>query len=288
MQDLVDSINELLTGPRLLAGLRAVLLLLGGALAARLVGRSIEHLIAKKASPQQAALARRLTAYLVFALGFVMALRQLGFELTALLGAAGIVTVAVGFAAQTSASNIISGLFLMGERSFGIGSVIRVGTTTGEVTSIDMLSVKLRTFDNLLVRLPNEMLVKSEITTLSHFPIRRVDVALGCAYEQDLEHMRDVLMRVAYDNPLCLEEPKPLFIVSGFGPDAITVQFSAWTTRESFLDMRTSLLSEIKRAFDAEAIEFPYPQRMLHHRGEVRAEDTKTPRHQDTKVLIPG
>lgn len=267
MQEVIDAINELLTGPRLLAGLRAVLLLMGSALAARLVGRSIEHVIAKRATPQQAALARRLTAYVIFALGVVMALRQLGFELTALLGAAGILTVAMGFAAQTSASNIISGLFLMGERSFGLGSVIRVGNTTGEVVSIDMLSVKLRTFDNLLVRLPNEMLVKSEITTLSHFPIRRVDVMLGCAYEQDLERMREVLMRVADKNPLALEEPKPLFIVTGFGDNAITIQFSAWTTRESFLDMRTSLYCDIKRAFDEEGLEFPYPQRTVHHKG---------------------
>ena len=277
MQDLVDSLNELMTGARLLAGLRAVLLLVGSALAARLLGRSIQHLIARHAGPQQAMLARRLTAYGVFALGIVMALRQLGFELTALLGAAGIFTVAVGFAAQTSASNVISGLFLMSERSFGVGDVIRVGTTTGEVISIDMLSVKLRTFDNLLVRLPNEMLVKSEITTLSHFPIRRVDVLLDCAYEQDLENMRAALMRVADRNPLCLEEPKPLFIVTGFGDNGVDVQFSAWAARENFLDMRTSLLCEIKRVFDEEGLEFPYPQRTLHHRGATGVPAPKEP-----------
>ena len=82
--------------------------------------------------------------------------------------AAGLLTVALGFAAQTSASNLISGLFLLGERPFVVGDVIRLASgITGEVVGIDLLSVKIRTFDNLLVRVPNETLLKSELTNLT-------------------------------------------------------------------------------------------------------------------------
>ena len=116
----------------------------------------------------------------------VSALRELGFKLSVLLGAAGVLTVAVGFASQTSASNIISGLFLLGERPFSVGDVIRVGSTTGEVLSIDLLSAKLRTFENLFVRIPNETLIKSEVTNLSRLPVRRLDLKIGIAYKEEV------------------------------------------------------------------------------------------------------
>ena len=140
------------------------------------------------------------------------AMRELGFSLAVIMGAAGVLTVALGFASQTTASNLISGLFLIGERSFEIGDLIRVGTTTGEVLSIDALSVKLRTFDNLFVRIPNESLIKSEVTTLTRFPIRRLDLLLGVAYKEDIGRVQKVLTEVADRNPLCLDEPPPLFI----------------------------------------------------------------------------
>jgi hypothetical protein len=103
-------------------------------------------------------------------------MRQLGFDFTVLLGAAGIVTVAIGFASQTSASNLISGLFLVWRRRSGIGDIVTVDGVTGEVLSVDLLSTKLRTFDNLQVRIPNETMVKARITTLNRFPLRRVDL----------------------------------------------------------------------------------------------------------------
>lgn len=106
-------------------------------------------------------LLKRGVLYGVLILMFISALRELGFDLSVVLGAAGILSVAIGFASQTSASNLISGLFLMMERPFSIGDVIRVEQTTGEVISIDLLSVKIRTFDNLFVRIPNESMIKN-------------------------------------------------------------------------------------------------------------------------------
>ena len=86
-------------------------------------------------------LLKRAIFYGIMILMSMSALRELGFDLSVILGAAGILSVAIGFASQTSASNLISGLFLMMERPFSIGDVIRVEQTTGEVISIDLLSV---------------------------------------------------------------------------------------------------------------------------------------------------
>src|SRR5690606_3033117 len=129
----------------------------------------------------------------------------LGFSLSVLLGAAGVLSVALGFASQTSASNLISGLFLIGEQPFQLGDTIKVGNTTGEVLSIDLLSVKLRTFDNLYVRIPNESLIKSEMTNLTRFPIRRFDLLIGVAYKENISQVRQIMQNVADNNPLCMD-----------------------------------------------------------------------------------
>ena len=172
--------------------------------------------------------------------------------------------MAIGFASQTSASNLISGLFLVAERPFTVGDVIRVGTTTGEVLSIDTLSVKLRTFDNLFVRIPNESLIKSEVTTLTRFPIRRADLLVGVAYKEDLSKVRTILEEVADKNPLSLEEPKPRYIFQGFGESSLDIQFSVWAKRENFLDLKNSIYSEIITAFDEQGIEIPFPHRTIY------------------------
>ncbi len=263
-----DTIIEFLTGERALQILRATLLLLVGVVVARLLSRIPQRAMSKRFSPHHIMLARRFSYYLVLALFVASALSELGFSLGVLLGAAGVLSVAIGFASQTSASNLISGLFLIGERPFGIGDIITVGTTTGEVLSIDLLSVKLRTFDNLYVRIPNETLIKSEVTTLTRFPIRRFDLKVGVAYKEDIKHVREVLMRVAENNPLCLDEPKPLFIFTGFGDSSLDIQFSIWSKRENFLELRNTMQEQVKVAFDEAGIEIPFPHRTI-YTGEV-------------------
>lgn len=244
--------------------MRAGLLLLAGFLAATLLSRLVKRLAAKRFSTHHLQLARRLVFYGVLGLFVASAMRELGFSLAVLMGAAGVLTVAIGFASQTSASNLISGLFLIGEKPFEVGDIIRVNTTTGEVLSIDALSVKLRTFDNLFVRIPNETLIKSEVTTLTRFPIRRHDVMLGVAYKENIDAVRDVLMAVAEKNTVCLDDPPPLFIFIGFGESSLDMQFSVWAKRENFLDLRNTITAEIKSALDEAGIEIPFPHRSLY------------------------
>jgi small-conductance mechanosensitive channel len=214
---------------------------------------------------------RRVSFYGIAGLFAASALMELGFDLGVLLGAAGILTVAIGFASQTSASNVISGLFLLGERPFSVGDVIRVNGTTGEVLSVDLLSVKLRTFDNLFVRIPNETMIKTEVTNLRRFPIRRVDLQVGVAYKEDLRRVREVLLDVADRNPLCLEEPAPVIIFQGYGESSINHQFSVWAATDNYLELRNSIPLEIKEAFDEAGIEIPFPHRTLYTGAETDA-----------------
>ena len=244
--------------------LKAGILLLAGFVVAGLASRAAGRFLSLNFSQHHVVLFKRLLYWLVLALFIASALKQLGFSLSVLLGAAGVLSVALGFASQTSASNLISGLFLIGEKPFQLGDTIKVGNTTGEVLSIDLLSVKLRTFDNLFVRIPNESLIKSEVTNLTRFPSRRFDLLLGVAYKEQIATVRKVLHEVADKNPLCLDEPAPMFLFLGFGDSALNIQFSVWSKRENFRELRNSLQEEVKLAFDHAGIEIPFPQRTVH------------------------
>ncbi len=249
---------------RIVPLLRAIAVLLVGLLAARLVRRRLSLKRVKALQGAQVLLLRRVMSWAIVAIALAWGLRELGFELTTILGAAGVLTLAVAFAAQTSVSNLISGLFLMGERPFLLGDIVKVGDVTGEVVSIDLISLRLRTFDNLMVRIPNETMLKSNMINLSHYPLRRLDLEIGVAYKEDLERVKAVLDRVAGENPLCLEEPKPLFIFLRFGESSLDMQYSVWARRESFLDARNAMYLGIKAAFDEEGIEIPFPHRSLY------------------------
>ncbi|WP_053981025.1 mechanosensitive ion channel family protein [Marinagarivorans algicola] len=255
----VKSFLVLLESSKLLPIARAILLLMAGYFLGRLVSVTVIKITHKHFTAHGHLVLKRVLFYGIFALFGISALRQLGFDLSVVLGAAGILTVAIGFASQTSASNVISGIFLMAERPFSIADVIRVGSTTGEVISIDWLSVKLRTFDNLFVRIPNETMIKSEVTTLTKYPIRRADLMIGIAYKEDIEAVRELLLEIANKNPLCLVEPAPLFIVQGFGASSIDLQFSIWAKRENFLTLKNSMYETIKKSFDDNDIEIPFP-----------------------------
>lgn len=248
--------------------LRASLLLVVGVVLARVVRRVLSRVM-YASHGQTRVLVQRIASWAVLGVFVVSALRELGFDFAVVLGAVGILTAAAAFASQTSASNVISGLFLGIEGTVSIGDIIRVNGVTGEVLAIDMLSTRLRTFDNLMVRIPNETMMKADITNLNRFPIRRYDLQIGVAYGSDLGKVHAVLMEVADANPLVLEEPAPLIIAQGYGASSIDVQFSVWARKEAYLEVRNDVQRQVKSAFDRAGIEIPFPQVTLHAQGPV-------------------
>jgi small-conductance mechanosensitive channel len=241
--------------------LEAVGILLLGFVLTRLVGRQLKR---APLHAQQRLVLLRLSNAIILGFAVATALGALGLKLGVLLGAAGVATVALGFAAQTSVSNLISGVFLMVEQPFVVGDVIDVGGITGEVLSIDLIAVRLRTFDNVLARIPNETMLKANVKNMTHFQIRRVDMKLGVAYKEDLGRVKATLFELAERNILALRDPAPQLQYLGFGDSSIDIQFSVWAARPHFLDLRNSLYEEIKKTFDEKGIEIPFPHRTLY------------------------
>ncbi len=218
----------------------------------------------KRVSAQGSMLIRKGILYLGSIIIILAILYQLKFKFTALLGAAGIAGIAIGFASQTSFSNIISGLFLICEMPFQVGDIIKVGTSKGTILSVDLLSVKLRTFDNQYIRIPNEVLIKSEVTNITRFPIRRVDIRIGVAYKENVNKVRQVLLEIAYMHPLCLDEPEPMVRFTGFGDSALEFMFAVWCVKADYLQLNNEIMEQIKERFDSEGIEIPFPHRTLY------------------------
>ncbi len=215
--------------------------------------------VEKKFSAQMGLIVSKIILYTGLFILLTTVLRELGFKLTTLLGAAGVVGIAIGFAAQTSVSNIISGFFLIAEKPFEVNDVITVAGKTGVVLSIDMLSIKLRTFDNKFIRIPNETLIKNELINITKFPIRRVDIPIGIAYKEDIEKVRDILLGIAKNEPLCLNEPEPVVVVVGFGNSSVDLLLLVWALKDDWFKLKNILIEEIKKRFDEEGIEIPFP-----------------------------
>jgi small-conductance mechanosensitive channel len=232
----MDAIPEPGRSALLAAAIFVAALVLG-----RMLGGVVAGLVRRMAGPPWEPIARRATIWLMAGLGAAVALETLGVDLSVLLGAAGFLSVAVGFASQTTASNFISGMFLMLENSVKVGDAIEVGGVTGEVLSIDPLSVRLRTYDNRMVRVPNETLVKTSLTNLSGFPIRRIDIPLQLAQEADLRAAREALLALADLEAEVLQEPAPVVHVLGFDRGLALLQFNVWASRDNWIRVRTEV-----------------------------------------------
>lgn len=207
---------------------------------------------------QQVATKIIITLAALILVGTVMA--ELGLDLTALFLTGGIATIAIGFAAQTSLSNLICGLFLLGERPFAVGDLVRVKGNFGVVHAIDMLSVKIRTLDNLFVRVPNETMIKEELTNFSRFPIRRMDFDLRVAFGTDLEKFFAIVRELANDNPHCLDEPEPLLLVKEYTETALVVLVAIWFEKSKYVDLRNSFLTALSSRLEKEHIDVPDPR----------------------------
>ncbi|BCX75415.1 mechanosensitive ion channel protein [Acinetobacter sp. Ag2] len=267
-KDIADSLKGIFTNvnlDRLSEIAVALILCFVGFVLARVISNTFIRTIGARFNAHQRLVWRRGIFYFIFLLFVIASLKEAGFKLSVFLGAAGILTVALGFASQTSASNLISGLFLIGEGSFEVGDTIQITlirghTIEGEVISIDLLSVKLLTMDNVYVRLPNEQLIRAPVHNLSKFPIRRLSITVAINFNENINKVREVLIEVANDYPLVLADPKPRVTVSAFGESSIEILFALWCMQANYLQVKDEIHELIRNRFVENQIEIPVPK----------------------------
>ncbi len=264
MEKIVLALREFaeakITPERVFSALSLVVIVLALLAFFRVLRKLVSRVTERSASPQVRYLVDKAIHYIGVVLAVLTVFNRLGINFSALLGAAGIAGIAVGFAAQTSVSNVISGLFVMTERAFKLGDVLQIDAITGVVESFDLLSVRLKTFDNQLVRIPNETVIKANLLNMTHYPVRRFSLTVGVAYGCDLEKVRDVLFGIARTCEFAVADPEPVVIFDAFDQSSVRVIFGVWGATENFLSLKNAIMVAVSRRFAEEGIVIPFPQ----------------------------
>ncbi len=244
----------------LLPFIRAAIILIVGYYLATFLSRKSEKLTADYVSPQHIMIIKKSVYFIVLLLFVIASLQQLNFQLSVLLGSAGVATVAIGFAAKTSISNMICGVFLILEKSFVVGDTICVKGHQGEIMSIDFLSIKIRTTDNTMIRVPNEDIISSDVVNLTHFKHRRLTLNVAVGYGADFSKVQDILLKIAEGSTLNLKKPAATVILDNFGDSAINLKFSVWVNKADYNEAKNTLQQAIKIALEINDIESPSQQ----------------------------
>ncbi|MBI2784780.1 MAG: mechanosensitive ion channel, partial [Legionella longbeachae] len=166
------------------------------------------------------------------------------------------ITVALSFAAKTAASNFVSGLFLIFERPFKVGDSIQIKNIQGTVTAIDLLSTKLKTSENTLIRIPNETINKSEITNLSHFKTRLLQIKLPVPHTVDISPIKTILLDLAKEDKEVIEKPAPEVTLGDFTDSAIDLNLTFWTHTRDASAVKNRLQEAIRQELDKKKIKF--------------------------------
>lgn len=195
------------------------------------LSRFLRSTIEKRTSSHIAMLISNIVFYTGLIIIITTLMQEFGYNISALLGAAGVLGIAVGFAAKTTVSNIISGIFLLIEHPFVIGDRILCSNVIGVVEAIDLMSVKLRTSSGQMVRIPNETLVSNVITNISYFPKRRLIFRAEVPPTQSLEPIMEFFNKVIEQDSMILKDPVPVVAVRAYGQFAVDIMLRFWTKR---------------------------------------------------------
>jgi small-conductance mechanosensitive channel len=189
-------------------------------------------------------------------------------NLTSWLASAGVMGIAVGFAAKDTLANFISGVFILMDAPYKVGQYITIdGDTRGVVTEIGMRSTRLLTRDNVEVTVPNAVIGNAKIINESSGPSprMRVRVAASVAYGSDVDQVRQVLLDCAKDVPHTSEDPSPVVRFVAMGESSLDFQVLVWVKHPVFRGrVRDEINTRVYKALAAEGIEIPFPQRDLY------------------------
>jgi len=209
-----------------------------------------------------------ITTYIVWGLGFLLALGVLGVSTTSLAVVFGALSIGIGFGLQNIFNNFISGLILLFERPIQVGDFVEVNGLWAEVKQINVRATIVQTFDNASVIIPNSDFISQQVTNWSFKdPRMRRQVDIGVAYGSDLELVRRTLLEIAAKTPQVLKYPRPDVLFLDHGDSALLFRLRFWTHVEQYWATTTDVRFELDRRFRELGIEIAFPQRDLHIRS---------------------
>lgn len=243
----------------------AGILLVGAVLVSRILRAVLRRLLRRQADPSVADLISRLLGYVIVAFGFVYALEQVGVAIGPLLGALGIIGIALAFALRDILENFVAGLLLQFRRPFSYGDQIVSGDVEGTVEGIDARSVTVVTPDGETVHLPSSQVITDAIVNHTERGARRTTLSLGVAYGTDLAEAQRIFCDALRSVDGVHQDPDVEALLVGFGDSSIDFALRFWhaPTIAAHWHVRSAVALALDAACRDHDIQIPFPQRVL-------------------------
>lgn len=250
----------------------AALIIVGFAFLARFTHWGIKKIYKKRRglNSNLNIIAANIGYFFVLILGVFVALSVLNLDktVTSLLAGAGVIGLALGFAFQDTAANFIAGLFIAFRSPFNKGDFIETGKFLGTVKEINLRATIMETVHGLEVIIPNKEVYQNAIINYTSTQRRRVDIACGVSYADDLDKAEQLVLEAVKDiKSLATDMDNPIsFVYEEFGESSIDFKVRIWleeSTQSTYISVRSEVIKKIKKAFDANGISIPFPIRTL-------------------------
>ncbi len=206
----------------------------------------------------------KLTWWGIILLAALACLSKFGIETTSFAALIGATGFAVGLAFQGTLSNFAAGAMLLVFRPYKVGDVVNVAGNLGKVDEIELFTTTIDTFDNRRIIVPNSEIYGSVIENITYHSQRRVDVDVGVAYAADIDDTRRVLTEAAQAAEGTVLQPEPAIVLQGLGASSVDWSVRVWGPTSQYLDIKQSLIREVKNHLDNAGIEIPFPQMDVH------------------------
>lgn len=198
------------------------------------------------------------------AVGLMVVLTALGFDITPLFAVIGGASFIVAFAMQDTLGNLASGLMIMINRPFDEGDFVDIAGTSGTVKSVNIVATKVTTPDNQVIVIPNNKVWGNIIRNVTTSPTRRVDMVFGIGYGDSIPKAQAALAEVVSAHPLVLNDPEPVIRVHDLADSSVNFVVRPWVNNADYWNVYWDLTQQVKERFDADGISIPFPQRDLH------------------------
>lgn len=268
MEEYRPMIDELMTSftDYGLNALGAIIILMLGWTFAGIVKRKVTRWSDKseRVDDTVGAFCASIARYAVIIFTLLAVLSQFGIETTSFIAVLGALGLAVGLALQGTLGNVASGVMLMVFRPFKIGDYVEAAGEAGTVRGITLFTTEMTTSENIQVIIPNGAVWGGSIKNYSAKPTRRVQVTACIGYGDDIDKAMGVLKAIIDADSRCHSDPEPLIAVAELADSSVNIIIRVWVDSGDFWPVKFDLNKQIKLQLDANDIEIPYPQQVIH------------------------
>jgi small-conductance mechanosensitive channel len=243
--------------------LKFVFILFFSVLLSRILTLYLRRSLKNKVSKDVSETLLKILQYSILIIVFISVLPLIGFNPSTLLLAGGVTGIILGFASQNIVGNLVSGFFLMVERPIKIGDQVQINDVSGYVIDIRIISTLIRTFDGLLVRIPNQQVFTTNITNIVGHPVRRFEYTIRIRYSDDANAAIKLIKDLIDKEPFALLNPSTSVFVSDLGDSSVNISVRIWAPVNEMFEIKTRILWNIKQTLEENGIEIPLPQRIV-------------------------